>query len=118
MAGCLRIRKKVPGQSILGINNHMAKVIQFPVKKQPPTIIRGYKMAFYTEGEIDLALLCLNTFGWDKVRYDRDRLRKTDPIYIKRCLIQGYNSQLLSHQSRKLINKIIDTIQEIKVKST
>ena len=36
-------------------------------------------------------------------------------MYIKDCLIQGYNSQLLSAPTRRVINKIIDTIQEISV---
>ena len=93
----------------------MAKILKFPTKKPVPKVIKGYKMAFYTEGEIDLALLCLNTFGWDKIRYNREELKKTDPMYIKDCLIQGYNSQLLSAPTTRVINKIIDTIQEISV---
>tara|TARA_B100002019_G_scaffold277699_1_gene277767 strand:+ start:1574 stop:1888 length:315 start_codon:yes stop_codon:yes gene_type:complete len=102
----------------LDINNRMARVIQFPKAVTKPKIIKGYKMAFYTDQEIDLALLCLNTFGWERIRYDRIELKRTDPMYIKKCLILGYNSQLLSHHSRKLINKIIDSITEYSVTAT
>ena len=101
----------------LDINNRMARVIQFPKAVTKPKIIKGYKMAFYTDQEIDLALLCLNTFGWERIRYDRIELKRTDPMYIKKCLILGYNSQLLSHHSRKLINKIIDGMETIEVKA-
>ena len=102
----------------LDINNRMARVIQFPKAVTKPKIIKGYKMAFYTDQEIDLALLCLNTFGWERIRYDRIELKRTDPMYIKKCLILGYNSQLLSHHSRKLINKIINSITEYSVTAT
>ena len=46
----------------------------------------------------------------------RNRLAKVDPLYIKDCLIRGYNSDLLSYPARKLINKIIDGMETISVK--
>ena len=43
---------------------YMAKirdnVIKFP--DPAPKTIQGYRMSFYTEKEIDLALLCLNVY--------------------------------------------------------
>ena len=91
------------------------KVIKFPTQQPKPTIIKGYRMAFYTEDEIDLAVLCLNTYGFKKIGYTRDTLSKVDPLYIKDCLIRGYGSDLLSFPARKLINKIIDGMEEIAV---
>jgi hypothetical protein len=73
-------------------------------------------MAFYTDREIDLALLCVNTWGWKEIGYTRKTLTQLDPVYIKECLIKGYNSDLLGHPGRKLINKIIDSIETIEVK--
>ena len=46
-----------------------AKVIQFPRKEPAPKVIQGYRMAFYTEKEIDLAVLCVNTWGWKEIGY-------------------------------------------------
>ena len=74
-------------------------------------------MSFYTEEEIDLALLCINTYGWRRIGYTRDTLSKVDPLYIKDCLIRGYNSDLLSFPARKIINKIIDGMETIEVKA-
>ena len=94
----------------------MAKVIQFPKKEPKPRVIKGYRMSFFTEEEIDLALLCINTYGWKRIGYTRETLAKVDPLYIKGCLIRGYNSDLLSFPARKLINKIIDGMETIEVK--
>ena len=93
------------------------KVIKFPRKEPKPKIIKGYRMAFYTEDEIDLAVLCLNTYGWKRIGYTRETLTKVDPLYIKDCLIRGYNSDLLSFPARKIINKIIDGMETIEVKA-
>jgi|TARA_B100001540_G_C15566883_1_gene533049 hypothetical protein len=95
----------------------MAKVIQFPKKEPKPKLIKGYRMSFYTEDEIDLALLCINTYGWNRIGYTRNNLSKVDPLYIKDCLIRGYNSDLFSYPARKLINKIIDGMETIEVKA-
>ena len=94
----------------------MAKVIKFPKKEPKPRVIKGYRMSFYTEEEIDLALLCINTYGWRQIGYTRNTLSKVDPLYIKDCLIRGYNSELLSYPARKLINKLIDGMETIEVK--
>ncbi len=94
----------------------MAKVLKFPKTEPKPTIIKGYRMAFYTEDEIDLALLCVNTWGFDQIGYTRKTLKRLDPMYIKECLIKGYNSHLIATPGKKLINKIIDGVETIEVK--
>ena len=94
----------------------MAKVLKFPKKEPTPKVIQGYRMSFYTDEEIELALLCVNTFGFKQIGYTRKTLKQLDPLYIKDCLIKGYNSDLVSALGRKLINKIIDGMEAIEVK--
>ena len=89
----------------------MARVLKFP-DPQPKTI-QGYRMSFYTEKEIDLALLCLNVFGFSYKKYDRKSLKQLDPIYIKECMIRAYNSELLSTVAKKILMNIIDNMEEI-----
>jgi len=97
------------------MDTQKAKVLPFK-KKQPTSEIKtGYRMAFYTEEEIDIALLCLNTWGFRELRYTRPVLKKLDPLYIKECLIHGYNSELFSTQSKKTIFKSIDSVEEIAI---
>ena len=59
----------------------------------------------------------INTYGWNRIGYTRNNLSKVDPLYIKDCLIRGYNSDLLSFPARKIINKIIDGMETIEVKA-
>ena len=66
----------------------MAKVIKFKQPEPKPKVIKGYRMSFYSEKEIDLALLCLNAFGFTEIRYTRKLLKQIDPLYIKECLKQ------------------------------
>jgi len=94
------------------ISNDMNNVVQF---KPKPRVIKGYRMSFYEEIEINLAVICVNTFGFDEIGYTRKTLKQLDPLYIKRCLIEGYNSDLISKNGRDVINKIIDSIEEIAI---
>ena len=87
----------------------MDNVIKFPT--QEPEVIQGYRMSFYNEKEIDLALLCLNVYGFSYKKYDRPMLKQLDPLYIKECMIRAYNSELLSTVAKKILMKIIFSIQ-------
>ena len=93
----------------------MAKVIKFKQPEPKPKVIKGYRMSFYSEKEIDLALLCLNAFGFTEIRYTRKLLTQIDPLYIKECLIRAYNSDLLSPVAKTTINTIIDGMEEIAI---
>ena len=93
----------------------MAKVIKFKQPEPEPKVIKGYRMSFYSEKEIDLALLCLNAFGFTEIRYTRNLLKQIDPLYIKECLIRAYNSDLLSPVAKTTINTIIDGMEEIAI---
>lgn len=86
-------------------------VIKFP--EPAPKTIQGYRMSFYTEKEIDLALLCLNVYGFTEKRYTRKVLKQLDPLYIKECMIKAYNSDLLATTAKRTIMKIIDNMEEI-----
>ena len=94
----------------------MARVLKFP-DPQPKTI-QGYRMSFYREKVIDLALLCLNVFGFSYKKYDRKSLKQLDPIYIKECMIRAYNSELISALAKKVLMQIIDNMEEIAVPAT
>ena len=91
-------------------------VIKFPEPKKP--VIQGYRMSFYLEKEIDLALLCLNVYGFSYKKYDRKSLKQLDPLYIKECMIRAYNSELLSTVAKKILMRIIDNMEEIAIPAT
>ena len=91
----------------------MDHVIKFPT--QEPKVIQGYRMSFYNEKEIDLALLCLNVYGFSYKKYDRAMLKQLDPLYIKECMLRAYNSELLSTVAKKILMKIINNMEEIAI---
>ena len=70
----------------------MDNVIKFPT--QEPAVIQGYRMSFYNEKEIDLALLCLNVYGFSYKKYDSPMLKQLDPLYFKESMIRADNTEL------------------------
>lgn len=90
----------------------MGRVI--PFKKKKPTKILGYRMSFYTEAEIELALLALNMYGFQLLRYTRENLKAVDPIYIRNCLLRLKISNFCSSETKLLINFVIGNIEEVR----
>lgn len=82
-------------------------------KNRPSPKIIGYRMSFYSEEEIEIALLSLNMYGFDKIRYTRENLKKIEPLFIKRCLIMLYSTNFLSRPAKELINNIVVNLEEI-----
>jgi len=82
-------------------------------KKEKPKKLLGYRMSFYSEEEITLALLALNYFGFEHIRFTRLNLKGVDPTYIHKCAIKLKNSNLMSKDSNKLLDKIIQNYEEV-----
>lgn len=94
----------------------MGQVVEFKkIEKEPQPKVIGYRISFYTEEEIDVTLMALNVYGDDNVRYTRDTFKelKLEPLYIKKCLLLMIESGLISVLGVKVINMIIDNIEEI-----
>lgn len=93
----------------------MGDVIPF---KRKPKIreakVIGHRLSFYTDEEIDIALLALNMYGFDKLRYTVDTMKSLDPLYIRACLFELKRSDLISSLGRRVINIIIDNMEEIR----
>ena len=85
---------------------------QPPQEKEP--ILLGYRLSFYTEVEIEIALLALNMYGFDQIRYTVDTMKQLDPLYIRTCLLKLKGSELISHKGRQVINVIINNMEEIR----
>jgi hypothetical protein len=85
---------------------------QKPKEKEP--LLLGYRLSFYTEVEIEIALLALNMYGFDKIRYTVETMKQLDPLYIRACLQKLKMSDLISHKGKRAINVIIDNMEEIR----
>lgn len=84
-----------------------------PRPKEVKERIIGYRMSFYSEEELELGLLSLNMFGWEKKRYTRLTLKGIDPLFIKDCLIKMKRLSFISNSGKDVINSIVSNIEEI-----
>lgn len=92
----------------------MGDVIPFKRKpKVPEAKVIGHRISFYTDEEIDVTLLALNMYGFDKLRYTVETMKSLDPLYIRSCLTKLRNSDLVSPLGKRVINMIIDNMEEI-----
>jgi len=93
----------------------MGQVIPFKRKpKVPEAKVVGHRISFYTDEEIDITLLALNMYGFDKLRYTVETMKSLDPLYIKSCLNKLKQSDLISSLGRRVINMIINNMEEIR----
>jgi len=93
----------------------MGQVIPFKRKpKIPEAKVVGHRISFYTDEEIDITLLALNMYGFDKLRYTVETMKSLDPLYIKSCLNKLKHSDLISSLGRRVINMIINNMEEIR----
>ena len=93
----------------------MGDIIQFKTKEsiEPEDRVIGHRISFYTEEELDITLMALNVYGFEEVRFTRKNLKDLDPLYIKKCLTQMRDSSLISTLGFRVINMIIENIEEV-----
>jgi len=92
----------------------MGKVIPFKQHIPQEAKLIGHRISFYTDDEIDIALLALNMYGFEHKRYTIEVLKTLDPLYIKKCLIKLKYSQMISSLGKQGINIIINNMEEIR----
>jgi len=93
----------------------MGQVILFKRKpKVPEAKVVGHRILFYTDEEIDITLLALNMYGFDKLRYTVETMKSLEPLYIKACLCELRRSDLISSHGRRVINMIINNMEEVR----
>ncbi len=86
-----------------------AKIILFPQVTQRLTSL---KISLYTDDEIFLCILVLNSFGELPFKVTADNLLDIDPIYVISCLEKAKNSNLLSKQAKIMMADILATVEE------
>lgn len=92
----------------------MGEVINFKkVKSAKKPKVLGHRISFYTDEEIDLTLMALNTYAWDKIKYNIDNMTRLDPLFIEMCLIKLINSGLMSVYAKQVIKNILNNVEEI-----
>ena len=71
----------------------------------------------YTDEEIDIVILVVNYFSTEEKseKYTAESLRKLNVFFVKKCLDTAHKSELLSVYAKKLITKIVNSIEEVPI---
>lgn len=87
-------------------------IIKFP-KQYIKTNPQGFKINLYTEKEVEMTLFCMNTWFDSELKITRDSLRGLGSGEVMSSLERGYHSGLLSDDAKKVINKIVASVEPI-----
>lgn len=87
-------------------------IIKFP-KNYIKTNPHGFKINLYTEKEVEMALFCVNIWYDSEYKITRESLRGLGADSVMSSLERGYHSGLLSDDAKKVINKIVKSIEPI-----
>ena len=90
----------------------MNNIVNFP-KQYIRTATNGFKINLYTEQEVEMALFCVNIWGDTSYKVSMNSLRSLSSEFVLSSLERGYHSGLLSDEARRVINKIIKSIEPI-----
>jgi len=90
----------------------MGDILQFIPTKKPSRVL-GYRLSFYSDAEIELALIALNLYCPQVIRHNQSNIKEQDPLEIQDCLIRLLGSGLLSTQSNKDVKNILTTMTKI-----
>ena len=92
-------------------------IIKFP-KQYIQTNPQGFKINLYTEKEVEMTLFCMNTWFDSELKITRHSLRGLGSEEVLSSLERGYHSGLLSDDAKKVINKIVTSIEPIITKES
>ena len=69
-----------------------AEIYKFPRKKP----LKGFRIPLYSEGEVYLVLLVVNTFGSYSEKITEKNLNELDPLDIIGCIGEARSSHIFS----------------------
>lgn len=92
----------------------MGDILKFrkKVEVKKPKVI-GHRISFYTDQEIDLTLMALNTYAWKEIRYTVDNMKTLEPLFIQMCLLKLNESGFLSAYAKQVVKNILNNFEEI-----
>ena len=92
-----------------------SEILKFPKRYQKPKL--GYRLPLYTDEEIDIVIISVNNFAPEEKseKYTVENLCKLDVFFVKKCLDTAHKSVLLSVHAKRLIDKILNSIEEVPI---
>lgn len=89
-----------------------AQILKFPEVKRS----QGYKIPLYTNDEIMVTCIAINTFSNLKHKVTESDLPNYDPVIVIESLVSAKNSEMFSTSFKKIISTILRSIETIELK--
>jgi hypothetical protein len=90
-----------------------AKVYKFP----EPNKIKGYKIPLYSDEEIMVTVISLNTFCFNiKQKVTSDTITNYDPTVVIDALTKAKDSSIFSNKFKLTALKILNSVERIEVR--
>lgn len=86
-----------------------ARIIKFPYRSNRPV---AFKISFYTDEEILLAVIAINAFGNVVHKVNNYNLVEVDPVHVISCLEKALDCDLFSDKGRSLIKSVLDSVEQ------
>lgn len=86
-----------------------ARIIKFPGQTHRPI---AFKISFYTDEEIMIAVISVNSFGDLLHKVNSFNLVEIDPILVISCLEKALACDLFSDKGRALIKSVLDSVEQ------
>lgn len=86
-----------------------ATIIEFPKKEKS----YGFKIPLYTDIEIEISLLCINSFSSYPNKITVKDLSEIDPCFVIESLRKGRHCQYITPLSKRIIDKILNNVEKI-----
>jgi hypothetical protein len=87
-----------------------AKIYRFPEQR---ALFKGYKIPLYTEEEIALTVVAMNTFSNLPEKVTLNTLENYDPVTVIKALVEASTSSIFSTKTKQtycIILKAIETL--------
>ena len=89
-----------------------AQILKFPEIKR----LQGYKIPLYTNDEIMVTCIAINTFGNLKYKVTESDLPNYDPVVVIENLVNAKSSELFSASFKRIVSTILRSIETIELK--
>ncbi|NBO99946.1 MAG: hypothetical protein EBU90_07425 [Proteobacteria bacterium] len=86
-----------------------AKILEFPKTEKS----YGFKIPLYSNIEIEISLLCINSFSTHPNKITAKNLSDIDPKFVIESLTKGRQCQHITPLSKRIIDKILNNVEKI-----
>ena len=73
----------------------------------------GFKIPLYTETEIEISVLCVNSFSCLPNKINEKNLGELDPKFVIESLQKAKHCQYITTHTKKIIDKILNNVEKI-----